>query len=122
MFGNFFSLPCCNASTNVDNTSWYIGSPAAPDSFVLSNTPIDFTEAGNTFIKCSKENGLYNRTVITPVFPPAAFNAFTVSATVSLPEPIMMVTCSASAAPVYSNSSYFLPCLLYTSDAADAED
>ena len=104
MLGNFFNFPCCNASTKVASTSWYIGSPAAPDSLVLSNTAIDLTDPGNTLSKCSIENGLYKRTAITPVFLPDLFNAITVSSTVSLPEPIMIVISSASAAPLYSKS------------------
>ena len=79
IFGNVLILPCWKASTMVASTSWYIGSPAAPDSLVRSSTAIDFTVAGNDFDKMIKEKGLNKRTCITPIFSPAAFKAFTVS-------------------------------------------
>ena len=107
--GSVDNFPCCNPSTNAANTSWYSGSPVAPDSFVRSNTEIVSTVLGKAFMKCDTEKGRYKRTCMTPVFSPALFKAFTVSATVSPPEPMITVICFASLAPLYSNSSYFLP-------------
>ena len=90
-------------------TSLYSGSPSAPGSLVRSSTAIAFTPAGNAFTKCSAENGRYSRTFSNPTFSPCLFRYSTVSRAVSAPEPIRMITRSASGGPKYSNSRYWRP-------------
>ena len=57
------------------------------------------TVCGNACRKCSTENGRNKRTLTTPTFSPCAVKYLTVEATVSAPEPMMMITRSASGAP-----------------------
>ena len=57
------------------------------------------TVFGRAPTKCLMENGRYRRTLSTPIFSPLARAHSTYSWVVSAPEPMMIMTFSASGAP-----------------------
>ena len=98
------------AFANAVLTSRYRGSPSVPALFVLSRTAILLTVSGIAFTNSIELNGLNRRTFNSPIFSFLFFiNQWTVSSTVSQPEPIITITYLASLAPIYSNGLYFLP-------------
>jgi len=83
-------------STNAVTASKYKGSPILPGSFVLSKTAIFLAVLGIFSIKSYTENGRYKRTIKAPTFSPFSTKVSIVSLIGPSPEPITIITFSAS--------------------------
>ena len=70
-----------------------------PGSLQRSSVAIDLTVAGSAFRNALASNGLNRRTFTRPIFSPCFTIRSTASSATSAPEPIKMITRSASGAP-----------------------
>ncbi len=80
-------------------TSIQRGSQIAAGSLQRSSTAILLTVAGRVFRKRDMSKGRKSRTMRSPTFSPFCISLSTVSRATAAPEPIMIITLSASSAP-----------------------
>jgi hypothetical protein len=80
-------------------TSRYSGSPIGARLLGAVEHGDRLDRGGQRGDEVRDENGRYSRTLSTPTFSPWATRCSTVSWAVSAPEPIIMITRSASGAP-----------------------